>query len=319
MVALCAAICVVVVGCGSGGDDTGGSAAASSATAPASKAEQPSGKAEKLTGDATDAAASELCSSLQPAAEDASGTKLVAQETLYDVSREVGTLLVCGYALPGESELTLEISRSWDNPQHTLHAIDGGFDPSKCVFTLGLGEFSCVTEEPNEPVLAAWTEGESDALIQLVSVNLSRAEYLALMKAAIGVEKSSAEADESGVDGPDPSGESAAPATQVQDRLKAAGYSVEVESAAPKTLGVYSVSFEGGPTEGGYSITAYVYETAKDAAAELEAFEAAFGAASPGAIEVSVVETRLYLAAAGPGGAVPAGALDKFIKVAEGH
>lgn len=42
------------------------------------------------------------------------------------------------------------------------------------------------------------------------------------------------------------------------------------------------------------------------------------GSMSPEEEEARVVETRLYLAVAGPGGAVPAGVLDKFIKVAEG-
>ncbi len=137
-------------------------------------------------------------------------------------------------------------------------------------------------------------------------------------------EKSPAEADGPEVEdpepeAPEPGGEAGSLATRIEGRLKAAGYPVEVKAKAPNTVGAFNVSFEGGPTANGYSITAYVYDTAADAASELKAFEAAFSSASPEAIGVQVVDTRLYLAAAGPGGAVPPGALGKFVKVAEGE
>jgi len=138
------------------------------------------------------------------------------------------------------------------------------------------------------------------------------------MEAAIDLEQVAVEDEESGTDAPEPSSDSASTASQVEQRLKAAGYPVEVEATAPPRVGTFGVSFEGGPTDSGYEITAYVYETAQDASAELEELNAQIGSMSPEEEEARVVETRLYLAVAGPGGRVSSGALDKFIKVAEG-
>jgi hypothetical protein len=300
--AVCAAISVFAVACGSGEENSEGSAT--------------SDKAKNLADDATNAPAKELCGSLQSAAEDAAGSTLTPTETLYDVSDEAGTMLACGYANPGESDPLIEISRSWDNPQHTLRGMTGGFDPTECAFTLGIGEFSCLTHESGGVDTAAWSEGDSDIAIQLVSLRLSRPDVLRLTKAAIELEQIAVEGEESGTHAPTPSNDSAATATQVEQRLKAAGYPVEVESSGPPRIGTFGVSFEGGPTNGGYSITAYVYETAQDASAELEGLNTQFGSPEEG--EARVVQTRLYLAVAGPGGSVPAAALDEFIKVAEG-
>jgi hypothetical protein len=300
--AVCAAVSVFAVGCGSGEENSEGNAT--------------SGKAKNVVDDATNAPAKELCGSLQPAAEDAAGSTLAPTETLYDVSDEVGTMLACGYAIPGESDPLVEVSRSWDNPQHTLRGMTGGFDPAECAFTLGIGEFSCLTHESGGVDTATWSEGDSDIAIELVSLKLSRPDVLRLMKAAIELEQIAAEGEESGTHAPKPSNDSASTATQIEQRLKAAGYPVEVEPTAPPRVGTFGVSFEGGPTDGGYEITAYVYETAQEASAELEELNAQFGSPEEG--EARVVDTRLYLAVAGPGGAVPAGALDRFIKVAEG-
>lgn len=49
---------------------------------------------------------------------------------------------------------------------------------------------------------------------------------------------------------------------------------MEVDATAPPRVGTFGVSFEGGPTDGGYSITAYVYETAQDASVELKELDA---------------------------------------------
>lgn len=305
-VAVCAAFSLCAVSCGSAGDNSGATAS--------------SGKGEKLARDATNAPAKELCGSLQPAAEDAAGTKLAETETLYDVSEKAGTLLACGYGYTGESDPLIEISRAWDNPQHTLRGLSGGFDPSECAFTLGIGEFSCVTHETDELDTAAWSEGESDVVIQLVSLDLPRSAVVALMQAAIGVEQVAVEGEKSGTAAPEPSNDAASTATQVEQRLKVAGYPVEVDATAPPMVGNFGVSFEGGPTNGGYAITAYVYESPQAASANLKELDAQIGASSmsPEDEEARAIETRLYLAVAGPGGAVPAGALDKFIKVAEG-
>jgi hypothetical protein len=131
-----------------------------------------------------------------------------------------------------------------------------------------------LTHETDELDTAAWSEGESDVVIQLVSLQLSRAEVVALMQSAIGVEQISVEGEESGTAAPEPSDDAASTATQVEQRLRAAGYPVEVDGTAPPMVGNFGVSFEGGPTNGGYAITAYVYESAQDASANLEELDA---------------------------------------------
>lgn len=302
VLAVCAATSAFAMACGGGG--------AGDRSAP--------DRGERLVDDAANEPAVELCADLQPAAEEAAGTALAPTETLYDVSAEVGTLLACGYGYPGESSPVVEISRAWDNPQHTLRGLTGGFDPTECAFTLGTGEFSCLTHETGELDVATWSEGESDIAIELVSLDLARPDVLQLIEAAIGLEQIAVEGEESGTEAPEPAAAAASTAVQVEQRLKAAGYPVEVDAAVPPLVGNFGVSFEGGPTDGGYSITAYVYETAEDASAKLEELQVQIGSMSPDEEEARVVETRLYLAVAGPGGAVPPGALDRFIELAEG-
>jgi len=87
---------------------------------------------------------------------------------------------------------------------------------------------------------------------------------------AIGLDQIALEGEESGTNALEPSNDAASTATQVEQRLKAAGYPVEIDGTAPPMVGNFDVSFEGGPTEGGYAITAYVYESAQDASANVE-------------------------------------------------